>query len=141
MAAVFEANGISLLYPENWEMQREDTESGWSVSVQSPETAFMVIAFDEEMPDPDDMARTALEALQGEYKDLESEESLESIAGQPAVGHDIRFFSFDLTNTCWVRSFFTNQGTVLIMWQANDLELERSEPVLRAIIASLKLEE
>jgi hypothetical protein len=61
------------------------------------------------------------------------------VAGQPACGHDIRFFSFDLTNTCWTRSFYCGAGTVLLLWQANDLELERIEPVLKAIIASLKV--
>jgi hypothetical protein len=141
MAALFDRDGIQFLYPENWELQSEETETGWSVSLQSADTAFVVIAFDEELPDPDYMARTALEALKAEYEDLESEDCLESVAGQPAVGHDVRFFSLDLTNTCWIRSFYSSRGTVLAMWQVNDLELDRNEPVLRAITASLKVEE
>ena len=32
MAALFEADGIQFLYPENWELQREDSENGWLVS-------------------------------------------------------------------------------------------------------------
>ena len=85
--------------------------------------------------------QTALEALRESYPDLEADESVESVAGQPALGHNIRFFSFDLTNTCWIRSFYTSAGTVLVMWQCTDLELERHEPVLRAICSSLKVEE
>jgi hypothetical protein len=141
MAATFAEDGIQFLYPENWELQREEADNGWTVSLQSPETAFWMLSFDADMPEMELMAQAALDALRGEYEDLESEECVESVAGQPAVGHDVRFFSLDLTNTCWIRSFYTEQGTVLVMWQSNDLELERHEPVLRAIGASIKIEE
>jgi hypothetical protein len=57
------------------------------------------------------------------------------------VGHDIRFFSLDLTNTCWTRSFYSARGTVLVLCQTNDLELETNEPVLRAICASLEVDD
>ena len=94
----------------------------------------------EDMPRTDEMAETALEALREEYPDLEAEDCVDSLAGQPALGHDIRFFSFDLTNTCWTRSFYSTQGTVLLLCQFNDLETDRNEPVLRAICASLEVE-
>ena len=35
----------------------------------------------------------------------------------------------------------TDAGTVLVLCQTNDLELEEYEPVLRAICASLRVEE
>ncbi|MFO0964491.1 MAG: hypothetical protein U0793_02730 [Gemmataceae bacterium] len=141
MPGVFERDGIRFQYPENWSLETGDAESGWTVSLQSPDTAFLMLTYDESMPEPEEMARTALEALQGEYKDLEAEDALETVAAQPAVGHDIRFFSFDLTNTCVVRSFYSGAGTVLLLWQLNDLESETNEPVLRAICASLRVEE
>jgi len=75
------------------------------------------------------------------YPDLEADECVDSIAGQPAVGHDMRFFSLDLTNTCWTRSFYCSRGTVLVLCQMNDLEQDAHEPVLKAICASLELEE
>ena len=141
MAAQFSEGGIRFRYPENWTLEREDNENGWTVSVQSPDTAFLVVTLDEDMPTTERMAQTALEALREEYPDLEAEECTDSVAGQPAVGHDIRFTSLDLTNTCWTRSFYCADGTVLVMCQLNDLELEKHEPVLRAICASLKLED
>jgi hypothetical protein len=141
MPAMFERDGIRCQYPENWRLETSDSESGWTVSLQSPDTAFLMLTYDDSMPDREEMAQTALEALQGEYPSLESEESYESVAGQPAFGHDVRFFSLDLTNTCCVRSFYSGGGTVLLMWQLNDLELETNEPVLRAICASLRVEE
>lgn len=141
MATQFQQDGIRFLYPENWDLQREETASGWTLSLQSPDTAFMVMAFDEDMPEPGYMARTVLEALQGEYKELEFDDCVESVAGQPAVGHDIRFYSFDLTNSCWIRSFYSGRGTVLLMWQVNDLELDETEKVLRAIAKSMEITE
>jgi hypothetical protein len=141
MAAQFDDGGIRFRYPENWKLEREDNDEGWTVSLQSPDTAFLMICLREDMPSADDMAASALTALREEYPDLEADDCLDSLAGQPAVGHDIRFFSLDLTNTCWTRSFYTTRGTVLVMCQANDLELDRNGPVLRAICASLEIED
>jgi len=66
--------------------------------------------------------------MREEYPDLDADDSVEAIAGIPAIGHDIRFFSLDLTNTCWTRSFYSTRGTVLVMGQFNDLELDVNEP-------------
>lgn len=137
----FEQDGIGFRYPANWQLQRDETECGWTVSVQSPQTAFFMLTYDEDMPEQELMAETALEALRSEYPELEAEEAFESLAGQPAIGHDIRFFSLDLTNTCWTRTFYSGRGTVLALWQANDLELEEVEPIFQAIRASLHVEE
>lgn len=137
----FAAGGIRFQYPENWRLEREDTDAGWTVSVQSPDTAFFMLTLRDDMPGIDDVADTALEALREDYPELEAEERTDTLAGQPAVGHDIRFFSLDLTNTCWTRSIYTPRGTVLVLCQANDLEADLNEPVLRAICASLQVDE
>jgi hypothetical protein len=141
MPLVFQADGIRFQYPDSWRLTREDAETGWTVSVESPETAFFMLTFDDQMPDVGLVAQTVLDALRADYPDLEAEDAVESIAGQPALGHDIRFFSLDLTNTCRTRSFYSDAGTILVMWQTNDLELDDVEPVFRAICASLRLEE
>jgi hypothetical protein len=141
MAARFHEDGIGFQYPENWHLAREEGENGWTATVQSPDTAFFMLTFDAEMPEVDLMADTALEALRSEYAGLEADPALESLAGQPAVGYDVRFFSFDLTNTCWLRCFYTERGTVLAMWQASDLDLDHVGPVLRAVCASLTVDE
>ena len=141
MVAVYDEEGIRFQYPENWQLTREEGEDGWTVSVQSPETAFLMISLRADMPTTDEVAATALEALRESYPDLEADESVDSVAGQPALGHNIRFFSLDLTNTAWTRSFYTPNGTVLVLWQVNDLELETNEPVLQAICASLEVDD
>ena len=141
MAARFEDGGIHLQYPENWRLEREENETGWTVSIQSPETAFLMLCLREDMPPTDEVAQSALEALREVYPDLEADECVDSVAGQPAVGHDIQFFSLDLTNTCWTRSFYSARGTVLVLCQANDLEQEKNIPVLKAICASLAIDD
>ncbi len=141
MAAEFADSGIRFQYPEHWQLDREDNETGWTVTLQSPDTAFVMICLREDLPTPDELADATLDALRETYPDLEADDCVDSLAGQPAVGHNIRFFSLDLTNTCWTRSLYGSQGTVLVVCQANDLELAKHEPVLRAICASLEVEE
>jgi hypothetical protein len=141
MAAKFDDGGIRFLYPENWQLERQDSDEGWKVSVQSPETAFILISVDPEMPSTEDMLAAALRALQADYEDLEFDDCVDTVAGQPAVGHDIRFISLDLTNTCWTRCFYSAAGTVLVLCQCNDLESEVNEAVLRAICASLEVDD
>ena len=138
---LFEADGIRFQYPDNWQLTRENADTGWSVSVQSPDTAFLLVTYDEEMPELGTVADTVLETLRADYPDLEAEDAIESLAGQPALGHNIRFFSLDLTNTCCTRVFYSDTGTVLLMWQTNDLELDYVEPIFKAIRASLRVEE
>ena len=140
MAARFDRDGIGLSYPENWQLEVEDNHAGWTMSLQSPDTTFLLVSHYEDMPESTEVAQMTLQAMQGEYADLESEEIFETVAGQPAVGHDIRFFSLDLTNTCWVRSFCRAHGTFLVMWQSTDLDMIKNGPVLEAICTSLTVE-
>jgi hypothetical protein len=139
MSKHFVADGISFSFPESWRMEREDSDEGWTVLLQSPGTAFLTITFDSNMPLAEEMAETALAAMRGEYNNLEAEPAIESLGGQMAIGHDMEFFSFDLTNTCWTRSLYADAGTILVMCQTSDLELEAYEPVMRAICASLRV--
>jgi hypothetical protein len=138
--AEFSDGGIRFRYPENWVLEREDNDAGWTVSVQSPGTAFLMVCLRQDTPATDEVADAALAALQEDYPELEYDPCIDSVAGQPAVGHTIRFFSLDLTNTCWTRSFYSSEGTILVLWQVNDLELEQAEPVLKAICSSFEVE-
>ena len=141
MVKQFDEDGVSFRYPDDWTLEREETEDGWTASLQSPQTAFLVVTLDRGMPEPERMVNTALEALKSEYPGLDADPAVDMVAGEMAVGHDIAFFSFDLPNTAWTRSLYCGAGTLMLYWQANDLELEATEPVLRAITGSLNVEE
>jgi len=140
MVAEFSESGVSFQYPSTWTAEREELDDGWTVTVQSPGTAFFMLCLRSDAPDCSELAQQTIKDLSEVYPDLESEPVAASIAGQPAIGHDIRFFSFDLTNSCWTRCVDAVEGTVLLMWQCSDLDLEQYEPALRAIVASLQIE-
>ena len=91
----YHEDGVTFRYPTGWRLDREAMEDGWTVLLQSPQTAFAVVSFNADMPTTEEMAETALEALREEYPDLEADPQVDTLAGQPAVGHDIRFFSLD----------------------------------------------
>ncbi len=141
MSQHYQADGISFHYPDDWRLEREESADGWTVLLQSRGTAFLTLTCDHSGASTEEMAATALEALQADYPALEARPQIDTLAGQMAVGHDIQFFSLDLTNTCWTRSIDSEAGAVLILCQCNDLELEQYEPILRAIRASLRVEE
>ncbi|MHB1427045.1 MAG: hypothetical protein ACYC3I_28145 [Gemmataceae bacterium] len=141
MSQHYQSDVVSFDYPDDWRLDREESEDGWTVLLQSRGTAFLTLTCDRSGASTEEIAAAALEALQTEYPALESQPQVETLAGQMAVGHDIQFFSLDLTNTCWTRSLYSADGVMLILCQTNDLELEEYETVLRAICASLKIEE
>jgi hypothetical protein len=141
MPAVFEQDGIRFLYPENWSLERGDHDGGWSVTVESNDTAFFTLLYYAEESDMAALADSALDTFREEYPLLESDPALETLAGLPAVGHDVRFISLDLTNTAWLRALACEVGCVLILCEINDLELEKNGPVLKAMCKSLKVED
>jgi hypothetical protein len=141
MVKHFSEDLISFSYPDTWTLEREESDDGWTVSLQSPGTAFLLLSCNTSMPTTEEMAETTLEALRADYPSLEADARIDTLAGQMAIGHDIQFFSFDLTNTCWTRSIYSEAGTLLLLCQVNDLELEEYEQPLRAICASLQVEE
>lgn len=138
MPAMFSEAGISFQYPENWKLERDEIDSGWLVTVLSPDTSFFLLCLRDDKPTAEELADEALKDLRESYPELESEPGSTMIAGRLAHGHDVRFFLFDLTNTAWTRTFRISNATILVMWQVNDLEMTAHEPVLRAIVASLK---
>jgi hypothetical protein len=141
MTQHYQADGVSFDYPDEWRLDREESADSWTVQLQSPGTAFLTLTCDWSGATTEEIAAAALDALKTEYPTLEVQSKVDSLAGQMAVGHDIQFFALDLTNTCWTRSIYSAEGVMLLLCQCNDLELEQYEPALRAVCASLAIEE
>lgn len=138
----FERDGVSFRYPANWAAEVEESdEGGWAVTVGSPATAFLVVSLRPDARDPADLADQTVDALRGEYEELDAENRLETIAGQPSVGYDVDFITVDTPVTCRVRALDAPTGPLLLMAQVSDYDRERHDPVLRAMVASLRLEE
>src|SRR5262249_61541637 len=93
----------------------ESDGPGWPASVQSPATAFVVVTYVPGVEDPGELVEAAVEGLRADYPDLEAEDAVDTVAGQPALGADVNFVHFDLTNTCWVRAVPSTDGAALPM--------------------------
>ena len=127
------------MYPDGWEVVETATEDGLTVNLQSPGSVFLFLTLCDNESQPEDVADQALDAMREDYPDLDSCPISEMIADQPTIGHDVNFFSLDLTNTCWIRAFSSSRRTVLIFAQTNDMELEAGERVFRAICDSIEV--
>jgi hypothetical protein len=138
MPGVFSVSGISFQYPENWKLERDEIDSGWLVTLHSPDTSFFMLCYRDDCPSAEELADEALGDLRESYPELESGPGTTTIAGRLAHGYDVSFFLFDLTNSAWTRVFRTPNATILVMWQINDLEMDKYEPVMRAVVASVK---
>lgn len=141
MIRTFERDGILLQYPGDWTLEAgalgDGDDGAWAVTVQSPETAFLLVALRPDADTPIDLADQTLETLKAEYKELDAEAAVETIAGRPAVGHDIDFLTVDTTVTCWSRCLETPAGPLLLLAQTSEYDRDRHEPLLRAIWKSL----
>lgn len=126
-------------YPNGWELIETPSRDVLTVSLQSPFSMFMFLSCFDTGHTPDELADEALSALEAEYEDIESSPAAEPIAGVPSIGHDVGFFSLDLTNTCWIRALTSGEHTIIIFAQTTDLDIERAEAAFRAVCASLKL--
>lgn len=142
MIQTFERDGIRFQHPATWVLEvEENDDGGWSVTVQSPETAFMLVSLRTDADNAAQLADQTLETLKADYKELDETNAVENFAGQVAIGHDIDFFTLDTTITCWTRCLQSPNGPVLVMCQVSEYDSERNEPVLRAICTSMTVED
>ena len=141
MSDTFERDGVRFQYPPDWQIDTEEEGDAWTVSLQSPSTAFLVVSYVPGVDDPSELVEAAVEGLKAEYPDLDAEDAVDTLASQPAVGADVNFVHFDLTNTCWVRAVPAAAGSVLLLAQCTDEELETEGAALLRVMASLAVDE
>lgn len=138
----FTRDGVSFRFPTNWHAETDEGEDGgWAVTISSPDTAFVLVSLRPDTGDPAALADQTLEVLTSEYKELDAENRVETISGQPAIGHDIDFLTVDVPVVCRVRCLQTTAGPLLILVQTAEPEFAHNDPVLRAIVASLTIDE
>ncbi len=137
----FERDRIAFRYPRNWTVEtQDDPDGGWAVTVSSPDTAFFLASLQPNARDPGELADQSLDALKAEYKELDWEDVMETVAGQPSIGFNADFLTVDTATSCRVRCLDTFAGPLLLLAQVSDFDREPNEPVLTAIIKSLNVE-
>jgi hypothetical protein len=136
----FDELGIHFQFPDNWDLDVEDTVDGSpTVSVMSPGGAFWTISIHPATTEPKGLAKSALETLRVEYPDSDVSAAHDTMAGHELTGYDLNFFYLDLTSTATLRTFSAPDATYLIHCQAEDREFDDLQLVFQAITASLFL--
>jgi hypothetical protein len=137
MPGMYDRFGIKFMYPDNWQIVEEEGDD-WpkSVTVQSPEGAFLSLFLYEGSVALRDLAREALQAMQQEYEDLEYEEILQPSDGSD-YGFNIDFYYLDLVVTAQIRVALLPEKAVLWQSQAENRDFDKTELVFRAITTSL----
>jgi len=136
--SVYDDHGVCFRYPEDWEVEITDEGDVTTVALHAPDgVAFALVTVDASRPAPATIADEVLEAMREEYPTLEASPALETIAGHPAVGHDVEFISLDMTNTCAIRCFRTSRRTVLVFGQWSDIEDDDTSDGITAVRRSL----
>ncbi len=137
MREVYDQHGITFQYPADWEVSEQEQGDECLVTVSGPGTSFWSVGLFRDRPHPDLVLETALAAFQDEYPDLDSYEADDEILEQPTSGIDLEFFCLELVNTAKIRVFLARDFTVLIMYQADDTEIEASQPMFDDMTRSL----
>jgi hypothetical protein len=134
----YDKMGIDFQYPDNWNLDEDEAAKGHeSVAVYSPGGAFWSVAIHPRTTDPEELAKTALAAMQEEYPGLESEPTSDRLCALEVTGYEMSFYYLDLISTATVRILQTSRASYTIFYQAEDRDFDRLLPVFRAITASL----
>lgn len=137
----FTRDGVSFRFPTDWALDLDDGGSGWTATVQSRGTAFAVVSLRPDADGAGAVAAETLAALRAEYPVLDADPATDTLAGSPAVGHDIDFLALDAVVTCRTRAVETTAGPLLVMTQVSDLDAAHDDPALRAVAASVTIDE
>lgn len=143
MVETFDRDGVRFSYPSNWRPDAEsadDADGAWTVVLQSPGTAFLLAALRPDADTPADLADQTLEALRADYQELDAENVVATLAGRPAIGHDVDFLTLDTAVACRTRCLDTPNGPLLLLAQVGEYDRAAAEPVFAAVFASLTIE-
>ena len=138
MTSEYNRHGIQFLYPQNWQVADEQLDqTPRSVTIQSESGAFWSLDIHPFSADPAEIVASSVEAMRGEYDELEVEEMEETICGEDAVGADLSFWCLDFVVECQMRAFRHGHATFALTYQAEDREFDQLRAVFAAVTTSL----
>ena len=137
MTGTYHRSGIQFQYPENWTLADDSMDTfPRTISVQAPSGAFWSGDMHPFSVDPVELLSVALEAMRGEYQDLEVSPANDDFVGNESFGYDLFFCCLDFIVTSRLRAFRRGHATYMFTFQAEDREFEKLEPVFEAITHS-----
>ena len=137
MPKLFDDLGVRFQYPDNWRV--DDDASSEGVSVYSPGGSFWSLTIHPPGKEPIELLDQVLGQMKTEYRELDSHLVQLPVAGDDRQGLEMNFVCLDLTCTAVACAFEDYKATYLVLYEADDRELEQIEPVFRAISASLSV--
>jgi len=137
MDETYQSHGICFDYPHDWEVSEQKQENEVAITVQSPETSFWLLTLFFDRPDPARISEAALDAFREEYEDIDIYSGEDQVFDEETIATDLEFRAMEVYNSAWIRTFQTEFFSGLVLYQANDLELEETGDTLREITRSL----
>ncbi|GAB4138212.1 MAG: hypothetical protein Tsb009_06180 [Planctomycetaceae bacterium] len=137
----YNSHGVSFGYPDDWELREEISAEEITLTISSPGTSFFSITLYYEQPKPAELLETAIETFRSEYEEMDAYPVEQTIWVYDAEGYDLDFVSLDLVNLALLRSFQTEQFTVLIYGQSGGTERELFRTAWDAMTNGFRIEE
>jgi hypothetical protein len=136
--AVFCDDGVRFEYPDDWTLSRDTGDGRITLHLQSPGAAFWCLTLLTDRPTAAEAIQAAVEAYRAEYPEVDVYEPTSPIDGSPAAACDLDFVYVDLVSSVSLRAEETTEFTALVLYQADDRELELYRPQFEAVTASLR---
>lgn len=143
MPKTHRAFGLSITYPDNWQVTEEtDEEQVVGYQVQSPASAFLSVYPSAWSTTPEAAVTQAVEAIGSEYDNVESAEFRpELLTSSGALdevhGLEMYFYYLDLLVRAKLIAFRVPGQTILVHFQAEDSEFRGLEKVFDAMLLTL----
>jgi hypothetical protein len=137
----YEAHGLRFEYPRGWELSEQTAGGDVTLTVQSEGTCYWSVSLLADRPAADRVLRTAVEAFEQEYPEVDVYPARDEHIARPHEAKDLQFFQFELVNSAFLRAFPCGSRTVLVIYQGTDHELEAVKGQLERITASLDFDE
>lgn len=137
--ATFDDFDLTFEYPDDWEVSVDGEAAERTISVESPDSAFLVITVFNEQISSLAVVRRAEETFTEIYEGADVENFEGDILGFPTDGTVIDFSSLDLIGQARLQSFTTHRRTFFVMSQRSDMDGDTADEVFAAILESLRL--
>lgn len=134
---VYRGHGVQFEYPEHWAIQEESGADQTTISVQSPGTTYWTLSLFEDRPDAEQVAESVIAAYEEMYEELDIYEPDVQVLGVPAIARELDFVCLDLVSTASLIVFQSLKYTILITFQGEDRDLDKTRPVVELMTRSL----
>ena len=140
MPQTFEQAELKFLYPENWKIIEQQTDSSicQNVALQNEGTIQWSVYRYESQMDTEELIRQAVQAIHAEYEEHEETTSYHiNVGNEKLVGIRMFFNYLDFILCMTAVTIFKNDATYLFVVQAESREYDENEIIFGAYATSV----